>query len=520
MDSAPLRVTCSCIHTSSCSLVACKAARTAVAGFRDCSADSAEAEAAVKVELSLSPTEGGEDIGTMNPWVFLPRSCYRGPTGGLQIASMLSAILLAGAAAASAASPLGLILNTDASYVVTLSGKPWLSSPAKGGYGEVFLWPTRACAAKHSCACAAPSTPCCRSKVAAPLLTNAPTTPLFITGLYYDGAPHTVADGSLTLDAPPAPISGSDSLGDYTGYAATFAAGRFGASFKLYAGANALMFSQTFPAGLNGTAAAGANAHDELATAFPVFGPTLGNLSSDLAFLTWPHCMCTGATGLWTSKEASGAGLGNAGTPLLLYSRERESMMISPANNLMTTQLSWSHTLAGGALGAGENGAIEALPAGHTVDTIIVAGAGMNNTVMAWGDVMLARGGKTRTLPEADLIVSTLGWWSDNGAYYYYLSEPGKNMQETVVDALAYWDSLNLPTQHVMYDSWWYWKECSGATQSWLACKGAVELWEPRDDVFPDGFNFKLKQPLALHNRACLWAPAQPQSARTQGAPC
>jgi hypothetical protein len=42
-----------------------------------------------------------------------------------------------------------------------------------------------------------------------------------------------------------------------------------------------------------------------------------------------------------------------------------------------------------------------------------------------------------------------------NGAYYYYLSEPGKNMQETVVDVLHYWDSLELPYRHVMYDSWW-----------------------------------------------------------------
>jgi hypothetical protein len=88
------------------------------------------------------------------------------------------------------------------------------------------------------------------------------------------------------------------------------------------------------------------------------------------------------------------------------------------------------------------------------------------------------------------------------GAYYYYNSEPAKNMQQTVVDALAYWDALSLPTRHVMYDSWWYWKECGGSsTNTWLNCKGAVELWEPRNDVFPDGFNFTVPHPLVLHNR-------------------
>ena len=75
-------------------------------------------------------------------------------------------------------------------------------------------------------------------------------------------------------------------------------------------------------------------------------------------------------------------------------------------------------------------------------------------------------------------------------------------MQKTVVDVLAYAKQIGVPYRHVMYDSWWYWKECSGSTNSWLACKGAVELWEPRDDVFPDGFNFKPDNlPLVLHNR-------------------
>jgi hypothetical protein len=50
--------------------------------------------------------------------------------------------------------------------------------------------------------------------------------------------------------------------------------------------------------------------------------------------------------------------------------------------------------------------------------------------------------------------------------------------------------------------SWWYWKECGIVPfNNWLFCKGAVELWEPRGDVFPDGFNFTVPYPLVLHNR-------------------
>lgn len=74
-------------------------------------------------------------------------------------------------------------------------------------------------------------------------------------------------------------------------------------------------------------------------------------------------------------------------------------------------------------------------------------------------------------------------------------------MQQTILDVLAYWETLALPVKHMMYDSWWYWKECGGASNTWLNCRGAVELWEPRTDVFPSGFQFKEPLPLALHNR-------------------
>jgi hypothetical protein len=75
-------------------------------------------------------------------------------------------------------------------------------------------------------------------------------------------------------------------------------------------------------------------------------------------------------------------------------------------------------------------------------------------------------------------------------------------MQDTMIDVIAYWKQLSLPLVHVMYDSWWYVKECPpGAPDSWLTCKGAVELWEPRPDVFPGQFAFNVGYPLALHNR-------------------
>jgi hypothetical protein len=355
-------------------------------------------------------------------------------------------LLLAAGLALAAAVDVKLLVNDDASYAVELDGKTWMSSAASS----------------------------------------------YVVS--YDGAVHSTADGSLTPDSAPAPTGGSDVVGVWTGYNVSFNSGVFLASFRLYPARGAIIFQQTFPAGLSRMAIGGSGPDDNLATAFPVFDSNV----TDLAYLTWKGCMCGGETGAWGTGKIN---FGREAGPLVVYNAAAAALYLSPASGFMTGELAFSRT-TGNALGSGHNGMVTDVPAGWTYETLLLAGQGINETMVAAGDVLLARTGKTRTAPDADLIVSTLGWWSDNGAFYYYNSEPGKSMQETVVDSLAEWTAIGLPTRHVMYDSWWYYKECKGnPDNSWLTCKGAVELWEPRPDVFPDGFNFLLPLPLALHNR-------------------
>jgi hypothetical protein len=65
---------------------------------------------------------------------------------------------------------------------------------------------------------------------------------------------------------------------------------------------------------------------------------------------------------------------------------------------------------------------------------------------------------------------SSPSYWTDNGAYYYYMPSNASaapsasasaapsasgNMQDTILGVLSYWRSLSLPLRHVMYDSWW-----------------------------------------------------------------
>jgi len=317
------------------------------------------------------------------------------------IASRL-ALLAASASVAAAAGPaLGLTVRPDGSYAVTLDGSTWLAS---GG--------------------------------GAPAAAAA-----------YGNAMHSTLDGSLKADGPPAAVSGSN----YTGFTQSFNGGLFAVEWALYAGANAIIFTQSFPKGLTGMAVNGGSSKD-LATAFPVFA--FAN-STEIAWLTWPETMCTGVTGLWTPASVKNSGLSSdGGTPLVLYNKAATTVVLSTLRGFMTGNVGLYPAVKGG-LGSGFNGMVQEVPAGWEHSTILVAGQGINNTVLAWGDLLLARTGKHRTRPDADLIVSTLGYWTDNGAFYYYLSEVGKTMQQTILDVLSYWKTLALPVQHLMYDSWW-----------------------------------------------------------------
>lgn len=296
---------------------------------------------------------------------------------------------------------LGLAVNADASYVVSLDGIPWLASAS-----DAFV-------------------------------------------ITYGGRLYTSRDGSLKTDSAPTPISGNDVLGSFSGYSVGFNDGVFVASFRLYSARNALIFQQAFPKGLVGMNVS--DDVDDVATGFPSFGPAAGLNSTGLGFLSWSGDMSKGHHGLWNANGSNGAQLGSESGPLALFDASGTTVVLSPASGFMTAQLALANA-CGSALCAGHNGRVTDVPVGWTLETAVVGGSGINNTVMALGDLLLARGGKTRTAADADLTISTLGWWSDNGAYYYYHTLPAKDMEQTVTGALAYWDDLQLPTRHVMYD--------------------------------------------------------------------
>jgi hypothetical protein len=90
-------------------------------------------------------------------------------------------------------------------------------------------------------------------------------------------------------------------------------------------------------------------------------------------------------------------------------------------------------------------GSVAVVPAGFTLETVVVLSAGINKAMDKWGDVLLARSGKVRDAYKRDYSIQWLGYSTDNGAYYYYQTEPGKNYEDTLYDVYDYSKEMKIP---------------------------------------------------------------------------
>ena len=92
-----------------------------------------------------------------------------------------------------------------------------------------------------------------------------------------------------------------------------------------------------------------------------------------------------------------------------------------------------------------------------------------------------------------DLVTNYLGFWCDNGAFYYYHTLPGMDYEQTVLTLNKNLTS-RLPIKYINYDSWWYIKGADLGTKSWT----------PQDSIFPHGMESLYNQTglaVIAHNR-------------------
>ena len=186
--------------------------------------------------------------------------------------------------------------------------------------------------------------------------------------------------------------------------------------------------------------------------------------------------------------------------PLVLYGdRDDEgripTLVLSPMDHFYAAWIARADD--GATLRYGLHGDIEAVPAGYRQRFVLVEGLGLQATIEAWGDLLLADRGRARVDRYADAGLSRLGYWTDNGAAYYYRTEGDLNEADTLLAVKADAAARGIPLGYMQLDSWWYFKEPG------FPPGGLVE-WRPRPEMFPeglDGFQDRLGLPIIAHSR-------------------
>jgi hypothetical protein len=300
------------------------------------------------------------------------------------------------------------------------------------------------------------------------------------------------ADGTYELDfsavdwhlvgrLPDAPESvqstpGKDAIGRYDAVSATYLSGARTAEIRIYQALPIAIFRDVWNS-------VGPNQH-----AFPTFD----NLPPGLMEFSYQRK---------TFGTYEFGALGPEG-PWSLFDKLGNVMMLSPADNFLVSRMKVS---PGGAAESGIAPAIQTLPAGFSHSTLLVFDKGMNRTFSVWGSALLALGGKQPPANDANVVLAKLGYWTDNGARYYYKFESQLGYAGTLLAVRDQFKKLGVPLGYMQLDSWWYPK---GVNARWDSAGSALldgeHTYRADKDLFPDGlaaFQKSLGLPMVTHAR-------------------
>ena len=205
--------------------------------------------------------------------------------------------------------------------------------------------------------------------------------------------------------------------------------------------------------------------------------------------------------------------LEETGTPWLLFDDRTRTAVLSPAANYMIAGM---HGDGNTEIASGLNSGVAGLPAGFAHKTILAFGAGVNAAWDSWGNALTDLAGKTRPPNDADIGLRYLGYWTDNGAAYWYNYEHDLGYAGTLETLVRRYREEGIPLRYLQLDSWWYSKTLTGPGGESLVPKnpelpagewnryGGLLKYEAPPAVFPEGlaaFQKKVGLPLITHNR-------------------
>ena len=139
--------------------------------------------------------------------------------------------------------------------------------------------------------------------------------------------------------------------------------------------------------------------------------------------------------------------------PLALYDDEQRTLVISPFNHFLISPLRTIATPSGAGVARGLHGSVDVLPRGTTLQTALVFGHGVVETVLKWGDWLLEAGKKKRDPSMGSPLLESIGFWNCFGGYY---TELFRKVDEGVLSQLAaYFRERKIPIRYFGLDLWY-----------------------------------------------------------------
>lgn len=197
-------------------------------------------------------------------------------------------------------------------------------------------------------------------------------------------------------------------------------------------------------------------------------------------------------------------------SPLWLVAPDLRALLLAPldAFHEQVTVVPRGRENAADGVRCGWHGDLDRVPAGFATELALWAERGPRRALETHGRALLERHRTVRPGRYDDLAVSKLSYWTDNGAAYWYRSEPGLSVTETLERTTASLREQQVPFAAVELDSWFYPhqipRELNPTAKTDVPPTGMM-AWEARPDMLPDGVRALRERlgdpPLILHSR-------------------
>ncbi len=249
-------------------------------------------------------------------------------------------------------------------------------------------------------------------------------------------------------------------------------------SFHRYPGSEHMGFEARIPDGIEGL---GCGTYGEPTIAFPCFE----NASPNKRVLCYKNQVFSPAQRDFTFTTS----------PACFFDDDRNAFILSALDHFITHGVKKEQIGDKARISCGPNGLLEKVPPGHVSSYLLVFGRGINATFLRWGELLRQQHNSPAKDRYVDVITSKVGYFTDNGGYYYY--KPIKHRFDTTLKAVkAYADEERLPFAYYHLDSWWYPK----TVKSWKRALvnffhihlggglyGGALTWEPDPYYFSPG---------------------------------